>query len=216
MRLTLCIILFLITHYSSNAQVRELGVKTGISNSLIRIKALNSNSQFVDYNTSNGQSLYTQFYAQVYKVDNFSLQAGTGLIEKNSKYNYKIKVSGITDSVTVNTQLETRAFLFELNAKLKAQIPELPKVIPYIIVGAQYSILNKQTNTIPFTLAKTQTQGVIGIGADLDINKIHFFAEYNRLLNFNANYSKDSNYQFEERTGLFLIGLKFLIKPKKA
>lgn len=216
MRLTLCIILFLIVHSSSNAQVRELGVKTGVSNSLIKIKALNSNSQFVDYNTSNGQSLYAQFYAQVFKIDNFSLQAGTGLIEKNSKYNYKIKVSGIADSVTVNTQLETRAFFVELDAKLKAQIPELPRVIPYIIVGAQYSMLNKQTNTIPFTLAKSQTQGVLGIGADFDINKIHFFVEYNRLLNFNANYSKDSNYQFEERTGLFLIGLKFLIKPKKA
>ena len=203
-------------HYSSNAQVRELGVKTGVSNSLIRIKALNTNSQFVDYNTSNGQSLYAQFYAQVFRSDNFSLQAGTGLIEKNSKYNYKIKVSGIPDSVTVNTQLETRAFFFELDAKLKAQIPELPKVIPYLIVGAQYSLLNKQTNTIPFTLAKSQTQGVIGVGADLDINKIHFFVEYNRLLNFNANYSRDSNYQFEERTGLFLLGLKFLIKPKKA
>ena len=203
-------------HYSSNAQVRELGVKTGVSNSLIRIKALNTNSQFVDYNTSNGQSLYAQFYAQVFRSDNFSLQAGTGLIEKNSKYNYKIKVSGIPDSVTVNTQLETRAFFFELDAKLKAQIPELPKVIPYLIVGAQYSLLNKQTNTIPFTLAKSQTQGVIGVGADLDINKIHFFVEYNRLLNFNANYSRDSNYQYEERTGLFLLGLKFLIKPKKA
>src|SRR5574343_114055 len=175
MRLTLCIILFLMFHYSSNAQVRELGVKTGVSNSLIRIKALNTNSQFVDYNTSNGQSLYAQFYAQVFRSDNFSLQAGTGLIEKNSKYNYKIKVSGIPDSVTVNTQLETRAFFFELDAKLKAQIPELPKVIPYLIVGAQYSLLNKQTNTIPFTLAKSQTQGVIGVGADLDINKIHFF-----------------------------------------
>lgn len=216
MRLTLGIFLFFLVHFSSNAQVRELGVKTGITNSLIRIKSLNSSSQFVDYNTSNGQSLYTQFYAQIFKVDNFSLQAGTGLIEKNSKYNYKIKVSGIPDSVTVNTQLETRAFFIELDAKLKAQIPELPKIIPYIIVGAQYSMLNKQTSTIPFTLAKSQTQGVIGLGADFDINKIHFFAEYNRLLNFNANYSKDSNYQFEERTGLFLIGLKFLIKPKKA
>ncbi len=215
MRLKITIVLFFTFIHISFAQVKELGIKTGITNSLIKIKALDQNSVFQEYKTSHGQSFYTQFYAQVYRYNNFSVQTGAGLIEKNSKYTYKEKLTGITDSVTINTQLETRAFFFELDAKLKVLIPELPKVIPYILVGSQYSMLNKQTNTIPFTLAKSQVQGVLGIGADFDVKKVHFYAEYNRLLNFNANYSENPNYQYQEQTGVFLIGLKFLIKPKK-
>jgi len=215
MRLKFTIVLFFICLPFSYAQVRELGLKTGITNSLIKIKALDQNLEFKEYNTSYGQSFYTQLYAQVFRYNNFSLQAGTGVIEKNSKYSYRTKLTGIPDSVTINTILETRAFFLELDAKLKVQIPELPKIIPYLIVGTQYSMLNKQTNTIPFTLASSQMQGIAGIGADFDIRMLHFFLEYNRLLNFNTNYSQDSNYQYQEQASAFLLGLKFLIKPKK-
>ena len=100
------------------SQIRELGIKTGISNSIIDITEKDKK-----YNTSAGQSFYTQGFAQVYHFNNFSVQTGLGLIEKNSKYQYKTKVTGIIDSVTVSTQLETRSFFIELDGKFKILIP---------------------------------------------------------------------------------------------
>jgi hypothetical protein len=193
------------------AQVRELGIKTGISNSLIEITEKGKK-----YNTSEGQSFYTQVFAQVYHFNNFSVQAGFGLIEKNSKYLYKTKITGMIDSVTVSTQLETRSFFTEIDAKFKILIPEMPKVIPYILIGGQYLILNKQTYSINFGLQKQQFQGVLGLGADVDFRKLHLFLEYNRFLTMNTNYSKNSDFQYFEQSGVYLLGLKFILPPKKS
>jgi hypothetical protein len=201
---------------NSFAQVREIGLKTGITNSIININSIDASGNKKSYNTSTGQSFYAQLYTQFYNYQNFSLQGGLGIIEKNSDYQYKIRVGNIGDSVQFNTLLETRAVFVEFDAKLKLLIPELPNVIPYLLVGPQLSFLNKQSPTIPFTLASTQIQGNVGIGADIDFKKINVFAEYNRLLNFNNNYSEDANYEYSEKTGIFLIGLKFLIKPKNS
>lgn len=198
----------------SFAQVREIGLKTGITNSLININTIDASGNKTSFNTATGQSFYAQLYTQFYNFQNFSLQGGVGIIEKNSDYQYKIRVGNIGDSVHINTLVETRAFFLELDAKLKLLIPELPTVIPYLLMGPQLSFLNKQSATIPFTLASSQIQGNVGFGADIDFKKIHVFAEYNRLLNFNNNYSEDANYEYSEKTGIFLIGLKFLIKPK--
>ena len=44
------------------SQIRELGIKTGISNSIIDITEKDKK-----YNTSAGQSFYTQGFAQVYQ-----------------------------------------------------------------------------------------------------------------------------------------------------
>jgi hypothetical protein len=212
------VLLFLTFLMSGNsfAQVREIGLKTGITNSIININSIDASGNKKSYNTSTGQSFYAQLYTQFYNYQNFSLQGGLGIIEKNSDYQYKIRVGNIGDSVQFNTLLETRAFFVEFDAKLKLLIPELPNVIPYLLVGPQLSFLNKQSPTIPFTLASTQIQGNVGIGADIDFKKINVFAEYNRLLNFNNNYSEDANYEYSEKTGIFLIGLKFLIKPKNS
>jgi hypothetical protein len=201
---------------NSFAQVREIGLKTGITNSIININSIDASGNKKSYNTSTGQSFYAQLYTQFYNYQNFSLQGGLGIIEKNSDYQYKIRVGNIGDSVQFNTLLETRAVFVEFDAKLKLLIPELPNVIPYLLVGPQLSFLNKQSPTIPFTLASTQIQGNVGIGTDIDFKKINVFAEYNRLLNFNNNYSEDANYEYSEKTGIFLIGLKFLIKPKNS
>lgn len=193
------------------AQVRELGIKTGVSNSLIEITEKGKK-----YNTSAGQSFYTQGFAQVYHYNNFSIQAGIGLIEKNSKYQYKAKITGITDSVTVTTQLETRSFFTEVDAKFKILIPELPKVIPYLLIGGQYLMLNKQTYSINFGLQKQQFQGVLGLGADVDFRKLHLFLEYNRFLSMNSNYSKNPDFQYQEHSAVYLLGLKFILPPKKS
>jgi hypothetical protein len=201
----------MLTTTSLFAQVRELGIKTGVSNSLIEITEKGKK-----YNTSNGQSFYTQGFAQVYHYNNFSLQAGLGLIEKNSKYQYKTKIAGIIDSVNVSTQLETRSFFVELDGKFKILIPELPKVIPYLIVGGQYLMLNKQTNTITFNLQEQQFQGVLGVGADVDFRKLHFFLEYNRYLTMNTNYSTNADFLYYEQSGVYLLGLKFILPPKKS
>ncbi len=210
------IIVFLLLNCICEAQVREIGLKTGITNSLININSIDASGNKTSYKTATGQSFYAQLYTQFYNYQNFSLQGGLGIIEKNSDYQYKIRVGNIGDSVQINTLVETRAFFVEFDAKLKLLIPELPNVIPYLLVGPQLSFLNKQSPTIPFTLASSQIQGNIGIGADIDFKKIHVFAEYNRLLNFNNNYSEDANYEYSEKTGIFLIGLKFLIKPKNS
>jgi hypothetical protein len=198
------------------AQVKELGIKTGITNSLISINKYDATLGFQPYKTTRGQSFYAHAFAQVYHFNNFSLQAGGGVIERNSKYIYKIKPSNLPDSLTITEQLETRAFFIELDAKLKILIPELPKVIPYLIVGSQYNMLNKQTNTIAFPLQKNYMQGVLGIGADFDIKNVHFFAEYNKFLNFNRNYSSNADYQYKEQSAAFLIGLKFILTPEKS
>jgi hypothetical protein len=208
------IIVLLLLNCVCEAQVREIGLKTGITNSLININTIDASGNKTSFNTATGQSFYAQLYTQFYNFQNFSLQGGVGIIEKNSDYQYKIRVGNIGDSVQINTLVETRAFFLELDAKLKLLIPELPNVIPYLLMGPQLSFLNKQSATIPFTLASSQVQGNVGFGADIDFKKIHVFAEYNRLLNFNNNYSEDANYEYSEKTGIFLIGLKFLIKPK--
>lgn len=210
------IIVLLLLNCVCEAQVREIGLKTGITNSLININSIDASGNKTSYKTATGQSFYAQLYTQFYNYQNFSLQGGLGIIEKNSDYQYKIRVGNIGDSVQINTLVETRAFFVEFDAKLKLLIPELPNVIPYLLVGPQLSFLNEQSPTIPFTLASSQIQGNIGIGADIDFKKIHVFAEYNRLLNFNNNYSEDANYEYSEKTGIFLIGLKFLIKPKNS
>lgn len=207
-------VFFLLCIKMGAAQVREVGLKTGISNSLIRISSIDNNGNSSAYKTDKGQSFYVQLYTQFYNYQNFSLQGGLGMIEKNSDYQYKIKVPGIVDSVNVNSAVETRSFFIEFDAKLKLLIPELPKVIPYLLVGPQISFLNKKTNTIPFNITSPIVQGNLGFGADFDFKKIHVFAEYNRLLSLNSNYSEDANYEYQEKTGVFLIGLKFLIKPK--
>jgi hypothetical protein len=214
MKKVLLLISFLTSTFGF-AQIREIGLKTGITNSLITINTTDPNGNKTKYNTTTGQSFYAQLYTQFYNYQNFSLQGGFGLIEKNSNYAYKVRVGNIGDSATINTLVETRSFFVELDAKLKLLIPELPNVVPYFLVGPQFSFLNKQSNTIPFSLSSNQLQGNIGFGADIDFKKIHVFAEYNRLLNFNNNYSEDANYDYYEKTGMFLIGLKFLIKPKK-
>jgi hypothetical protein len=214
MKKLLLLLSFLTSTYSF-AQVREIGLKTGITNSLLTINAIDPSGNKTKFNTSNGQSFYAQLYTQFYNYQNFSLQGGVGIIEKNSDYQYKIRVGNIGDSVQFNTLVETRAFFLELDAKLKLLIPELPKVVPYLLVGPQLSFLNKQSSTIPFALSGNMIQGNIGFGADIDFTKLHVFAEYNRLLSFNNNYSEDANYEYSEKTGIFLIGLKFLIKPKK-
>ncbi len=205
-----------LTTYAS-AQVKELGVKTGITNSLIKINEYDPNNSGVakKYNTSNGQSFYVQAFAQVYHYKNFSLQGGIGMIEKSSDYTYKVRIGNTSDSAQINTLLETRSFFLEANTKTKILIPEAPSVIPYFLLGAQYLMQNKQTNTIPFTLQENQIQGVIGVGADIDVKKLHFFIEYNRFLSFNRNYSQDSNYDYFEKSGAFLIGMKFILKPQK-
>lgn len=208
------LIFFLLCIKMSVAQVREVGLKTGISNSLINISSIDNNGNSSAYKTDKGQSFYVQLYTQFYNYQNFSLQGGLGMIEKNSDYQYKIKVPGIVDSLNVNSSVETRSFFIEFDAKLKLLIPELPKVIPYLLVGPQISFINKKTNTIPFNIASPIVQGNLGFGADFDFKKIHVFAEYNRLLSLNSNYSEDANYEYQEKTGVFLIGLKFLIKPK--
>ena len=208
------VIVLLLLNCVCEAQVREIGLKTGITNSLININSIDASANKTSFNTATGQSFYVQLYTQFYNFQNFSLQGGVGIIEKNSDYQYKIRVGNIGDSVQINTLVETRAFFLELDAKLKLLIPELPNVIPYLLMGPQLSFLNKQSATIPFTLASSQVQGNVGFGADIDFKKIHVFAEYNRLLNFNNNYSEDANYEYSEKTGIFLIGLKFLIKPK--
>ena len=208
------VIVLLLLNYVCEAQVREIGLKTGITNSLININTIDASGNKTSFNTATGQSFYAQLYTQFYNFQNFSLQGGVGIIEKNSDYQYEIRVGKIGDSMQINTLVETRAFFLELDAKLKLLIPELPNVIPYLLMGPQLSFLNKQSATIPFTLASSQIQGNIGFGADIDFKKIHVFAEYNRLLNFNNNYSEDANYEYSEKTGIFLIGLKFLIKPK--
>lgn len=213
MRIPLLLSIILLS-FSAIAQVREIGLKTGVTNSFIAIRTIDLNGNNTSYKTDYGQSFYTQLYTQFYHYQNFSLQGGFGVIEKNSDYQYKIRVGNIGDSLAVNTLVETRAFFLELDAKLKLLIPELPNVIPYAIVGPHISFLNKQSPTIPFTLASTQVQGNIGFGADIDLKKIHVFAEYNRLLNFNRNYSDDAAYEFTEKTSLYLVGLKFLINPK--
>jgi hypothetical protein len=212
----LVVIVLLLLNCVCKAQVREIGLKTGITNSLININSIDASGNKTSYKTATGQSFYAQLYTQFYNYQNFSLQGGFGIIEKNSDYQYKIRVGNIGDSVQINTLLETRAFFVEFDAKLKLLIPELPNIIPYLLVGPQLSFLNKQSPTIPFTLASSQIQGNVGIGADIDFKKIHVFAEYNRLLNFNNNYSEDANYEYSEKTGIFLIGLKFLIKPKNS
>jgi hypothetical protein len=120
------------------------------------------------------------------------------------------------DSVTVSTQLETRSFFTEIDAKFKILIPEMPKVIPYILIGGQYLILNKQTYSINFGLQKQQFQGVLGLGADVDFRKLHLFLEYNRFLTMNTNYSKNSDFQYFEQSGVYLLGLKFILPPKKS
>ncbi len=193
------------------SQIRELGIKTGISNSIIDITEKDKK-----YNTSAGQSFYTQGFAQVYHFNNFSVQTGLGLIEKNSKYQYKTKVAGIIDSVTVSTQLETRSFFIELDGKFKILIPEMPKVIPYVVVGGQYLILNKQTYNIKFGLQKQQFQGVLGFGTDVDFRKLHLFLEYNRFLTMNTNYSKNPDFKYYEQSAVYLLGLKFILPPKKS
>lgn len=211
MQVRLLLLFCMLTSTTLFAQVRELGIKTGVTNSLIEITEKGKK-----YNTTNGQSFYTQGFAQVYHYNNFSLQAGLGLIEKNSKYQYKTKVTGIIDSVNVSTQLETRSFFIELDGKFKILIPELPKVIPYLLVGGQYLILNKQTYSIKFSLQKQQFQGVLGLGADVDFRKLHFFLEYNRYLTMNTNYSTNSDFQYFEQSGVYLLGLKFILPPKKS
>ncbi len=208
------VIVLLLLNCVCKAQVREIGLKTGITNSLININSIDASGNKTSFNTATGQSFYAQLYTQFYNFQNFSLQGGVGIIEKNSDYQYKIRVGNIGDSLQINTLVETRAFFLELDAKLKLLIPELPTVIPYLLMGPQLSFLNKQSATIPFTLASSQIQGNVGFGADIDFKKIHVFAEYNRLLNFNNNYSEDANYEYSEKTGIFLIGLKFVIKPK--
>ncbi len=209
-------IVFVLFTCTSNAQIREIGLKTGVTNTIINIKPLDASGGITPtlYNTDYGQSFYAQLYTQFYNYQNFSLQGGVGIIEKNSDYQYKVRVGNIGDSVTINSLVETRSFFLEFNAKLKILIPELPNVVPYMLIGPQLSFLNKQSPTIPFTLAKTQVNGVLGVGTDIDLKKIHVFAEYNRLLNFGSNFSRDANYEFTEKTGTFLIGLKFLINPK--
>ncbi len=214
MRIPLLLSIIILT-FSANAQVREIGLKTGVTNSLINIRSIDLNGNSTAYKTDYGQSFYAQLYTQFYHYQNFSLQGGFGIIEKNSDYQYKVRVGNIGDSVAINTLVETRSFFIEFDAKLKLLIPELPNVVPYAIIGPQISFLNKQSSTIPFTLAGTQVQGNIGFGADIDFKKIHVFAEYNRLLNFGSNFSEDANYEFTEKTSAYLVGLKFLINPKK-
>ncbi len=216
MRNKLLYLVLLFYTIGANAQVKELGFKTGITNSLITINKYDATLGFQSYKTTRGQSFYAHVFAQVYHYNNFSLQAGTGVIERNSKYIYKIKPNGFPDSLTVTEQLETRAFFIEVDAKLKLLIPELPKVIPYLIVGSQLNMLNKQTSNIAFTLQKKYMQGVLGLGADFDIKNVHFFVEYNKYLNFNSNYSANSNYQYKEQSAAFLVGLKFLLKSEKS
>lgn len=196
------------------AQVREIALKTGVTNSLININQIDLSGNKTSFNTSNGQSFYAQLYTQFYNYQNFSLQGGAGIIEKNSGYEYKIRIGNIGDSASIRTLVETRSFFLEFNSKLKLLIPELPSVVPYLLVGPQLTFLNKQSPTIPFTLASTQIQGNIGFGADIDLKKLNIFLEYNRLLNFNNNYSKNAQYEYFEKTSVYLIGLKFLIKPK--
>lgn len=210
----IAIIVLLLTSCVCKAQLREIAIKTGVTNSLININAIDLSGNKTSYNTSYGQSFYAQLYTQFYNYQNFSLQGGLGIIEKNSEYEYKIRVGNIGDSASINTLVETRSFFLELNAKLKLLIPELPSVVPYLLVGPQLSFLNKQSPTIPFTLASSQIQGNIGIGADIDFRKLNVFVEYNRLLNFNNNYSEDADYEYFEKTSVYLVGLKFLIKPK--
>lgn len=211
-------ILVLLLLYTTGvyAQVKEIGIKTGITNSIISIQRSDSAQDFQSYKTSRGQSFYVQAYAQVYHYSNLSVQAGLGMIEKNSKYEYKIKPTNFSDSISVTTPLETRAFFIEFNAKLKLLIPELPKVVPYLLIGMQYNMLNKQTHIIDFTLQERYFQGVVGVGADFDIKKVHFFVEYNKFLNFNTNYSKDPDYRYTEKSAAFLVGLKFLLKSEKS
>ena len=92
----------------------------------------------------------------------------------------------------------------------------MPKVIPYLIVGGQYLMLNKQTNTITFNLQEQQFQGVLGVGADVDFRKLHFFLEYNRYLTMNTNYSTNADFLYYEQSGVYLLGLKFILPPKKS
>lgn len=213
MRIPLLLSIIILT-ISANAQVREIGLKTGVTNSLINIRSIDLNGNSSAYKTDYGQSFYAQLYTQFYHYQNFSLQGGFGIIEKNSDYQYKVRVGNIGDSVAINTLVETRSFFIEFDAKLKLLIPELPNVVPYAIIGPHVSILNKQSSTIPFSLASTQVLGNIGFGADIDLKKIHVFAEYNRLLSFNRNYSNDAAYEYTEKTSAFLVGLKFRINPK--
>lgn len=217
MRLFFSLALILFFHLNSRAQLKELGVKTGITHSLIKINAYDPNNSgvYTSYNTKAGQSFYVQAFAQVFHYKNFSIQAGAGMLEKNSGYSYKVRIGNTSDSAEINTIVETRSFFFETTSKTKVLIPEAPAVIPYLLIGAQYLMQNKQTNTIPFGLQKNRVNGLLGIGADIDVKKLHFFMEYNRFLSFNNNYSTDANYEYFEKSGAFLVGMKFILKPEK-
>lgn len=207
--------LLLFCFHTCFAQVREIGVKTGLTNSLINITGPDAQNNTAKFKTDYGQSFYVQAFTQFFQYKNFSLQAGVGMIEKNSDYQYKEKIAGIPDSVRINSLLETRSFFVEVDAKLKLLIPELPKVVPYLMFGPQMSFVNKKTNTIPFALKSPVVQGVFGVGADIDLKKLHFFVEYNRFLSFNNNYSLNSSYEYQEKASAFLLGLKFLLNPSK-
>lgn len=189
-----------------NAQIKEIGIKSGFTNTLIRINNLK---------TTRGQSFYTHAFAQVYKYNNFSIQTGLGIIEKNSISHYK-KSIGNGDSAKFTEGLETRSFFAEVDTKYKLQIPELKNIYPYILIGCQYAVLNKQNNNITMELNKTQIQGMLGLGFDFDLNSTHVFFEYNKLLNFNSNYSKTSGLVYLENTGIYMLGLKLPLIGKKS
>ena len=205
MRFIFTFIVFLIA-INCNAQLKEIGIKSGFTNSLIRIN---------NYKTEKGQSFYTHAFAQVYHYNNFSIQTGLGIIENNSTHIYK-KSIGNGDSAKFTEDLETRSFFAEVDSKYKLLIPELKTIFPYLLVGAQYAILNRQNDNISFELNKHKFQGVLGIGFDMDLNNTHIFFEYNKLLNFNTNYSRNPSYIFLENAGVYMLGLKLPINTKKS
>ncbi len=205
------IFFILIAPFLCKGQIKEYGIKLGVSNTKSSYQSANGS---VKRNGNWAGSVYGQFYAELYHYSNFSLKTGIGIIERNSIAKYKVPNPNLTlsDSININESINTRNFFLAFEGKLKYQIPEVPKILPYFLFGPYFEASNKQSANLDFTLAPIQLNLMYGIGVDYDLKRASIFFEWQRLTNFNRNLSKDPFGILTQKSYIICFGFKFLVE----
>lgn len=193
---------------SGLAQIKEYGLKLGISNTKFEYEDKTKN---LIINGNYGQSIYVNVYAQAYQKDFTSVQIGLGFLERTSVMPIRTAIN-TNDSITINENWAVESIISNADIKLKIPLDEKFKLTPYFILGPQLNYNYAKSSNIQPSIQKWKINLNTGLGFDYDFDKMNVFLEAQKMVDFNNNISTTNNIDLNQQSLLLAFGIKYIIK----
>lgn len=191
-------------------RLKELGIKTGIATSYLKMDTSNSG---ITVKTQNYGGFYMQLFGDVLQERAFSITASAGFYEKGGMENKEIKNNAGRVIGISRIFYPFRYVNLTAEGKLKANIGA-DHLFPYVIFGPRLDFLVSSPGNLNYMIHTKEIGANLGAGFDYDFPKISVLFEAKRLYTLGASLSSREGTTIKDHTYVISIGLKYLIKPK--